>query len=244
MRSSILSLTLLAGVPAVAIVGCSNAPQTMAGQQELDNSAQRALGEALRRDPSLRQKLDNAAGYAVFPTVGEGGFIIGGGYGKGVLYEQHQPVGYCDITNLSAGAKIGGQSYSQIIIFETQKPLADFKNGRFSFAADASAVALREGAAASTQFKENVAVFVYDQGGLMADASIGGETFRFTPLEVAQQAASTIEGEVTEQQRQRHQQQLQQHRQDMNMQSGQQRDVDVNIQRDNRDRPSVDVQVD
>ena len=165
-----------------------------------------------------------------FPTVGEGGLVIGGGYGKGVLYEKGQAVGYCDITNLSAGAKIGGQEYSQIIAFETPAPLADFKNGRFTFGADASAVALRDGAAAKTQFRDNVAVFVYDQGGLMADASIGGETFRFTGMETAQKAAGRIEGQPEPVDQWKHQDRLNEN------------DPDVRINTDTNP-PDVDVQV-
>ena len=137
MRSGLLSLALLAGVPAVAMVGCSTAPKSVSDQQELDNSAQTALSDAIRRDPSLRQTLDRSAGYAVFPKYGEGGFVVGGGYGKGVLYERGVPVGYCDVSSVSAGAKIGGQSYAEIIVFQTAKPLADFKNGTFAFGADA-----------------------------------------------------------------------------------------------------------
>ena len=194
MRNSILTIVLLAGVPAVAIVGCSTAPRSVSGQQDLRNSSQTALDEAFRRDPSLRATLDRSAGYAVLPTVGKGGLIVGGGYGKGVVYEKGEIVGFCDLSSASIGAKIGGQEFSEIIVFETVKPLAEFKNGRFTASAEASAVALRDGVASTTPFRENVAVFVYNQGGLMADASIGGQTFRYTAMDVAQQAAAKLEG--------------------------------------------------
>lgn len=194
MRNSILTIVLLAGVPAVAIVGCSTAPRSVSGQQDLRNSSQTALDEAFRRDPSLRAALDRSAGYAVLPTVGKGGFIVGGGYGKGVVYEKGAIVGFCDLSTASIGAKIGGQEFSEIIAFETVKPLAEFKNGRFTVSAEASAVALRDGVAATTPFRDNVAVFVYNQGGLMADASIGGQTFRYTAMDVAQQAAAKLDG--------------------------------------------------
>lgn len=234
MRSGILSLALLAGVPAVAIVGCSTAPQSVSGQQDLNHSAQAALNEAFRRDPSLRQTLDRSAGYAVFPTVGQGGLIVGGGYGKGVLYEKGQMTGYCDISSLSAGAKIGGKEFSQIVVFETERPLAEFKNGQFTLGADASAVALRKGVAGSTQFKDNVAVFVYDQGGLMADASIGGQSFRFTRMDVAQAAAGHIEGKDEPIDYGKHQERLNRRAPDVKT------DVDADVDTHNGD---VDVDV-
>ena len=196
MRSSILSIALLAGVPAVAIVGCSTAPSSASGQQEIRNSAGSALAEAYRRDPTLRETLERrSAGFAVFPTVGEGGLIVGGGYGKGVVYEKAQIIGYCDMSSVSAGAKIGGKEFSEIIAFGTPHSLAQFKNGNFALDAKASAVALRGGSAASSQYQDGVTVFVFNQGGLMADASVGGQSFRFTPTDIAQQAASKMEGE-------------------------------------------------
>lgn len=233
MRNSILTVVLLAGVPAVAIVGCSTAPQSASGQQDLRNSAQTALAEAYRRDPSLQNTLNNSAGYAVLPTVGEGGLIVGGGYGKGAVYEKGQIVGYCDLSSASIGAKIGGKEFSEIIAFETPKPLADFKNGRFTVSADASAVALRDGVAASTPFRDNVAVFVFNQGGLMADASIGGQTFRFTPLDVAQQAAAHMD-ESDRNDQSGHQERLNKRTPDSK------KDIDINADVDD---PDVDVNV-
>jgi len=233
MRNSILTIVLLAGVPAVAIVGCSTAPQSVSGQQDLRNSAQTALEEAFRRDPSLEKTLNNSAGYAVLPTVGKGGLIVGGGYGKGVLYEKGQIVGYCDLSSVSIGAKIGGKEFSEIIVFETAKPLADFKNGRFTVSAEASAVALRDGVASTTPFRENVAVFVFNQGGLMADASIGGQTFRFTPLDVAQQAAAHMDDSDRYEQS-GHQERLN------NRTPGSGKDVNIDADVDN---PDVDVNV-
>ena len=92
---------------------------------------------------------------------------------------------------MSGGLKIGGQQYSQMIVFETPGPLANFKNGDFKLSADASAVALRSGAAATATFKDNVQVYIWDQAGLMADASVGAQTFRYTPSDDAAQAAGS-----------------------------------------------------
>lgn len=109
--------------------------------------------------------------------------------------------------------------------------MADFKNGRFTFGADAAAVALRDGVASKTQFRDNVAVFVYDQGGLMADASIGGETFRFTQMDAAQKAAGHIEGQPEPIDQSMHQERLN---------KGDNPDVQIDT---DTNPPDVDVQV-
>lgn len=243
MHRSILSLALLAGVPAVALVGCSTAPESTAGQHDLQREADRSLDQALAVDPTLRPVIQRSAGYAVFPTVGEGGFIIGGGYGKGALYERGQFVGFVDITSVSGGLKIGGQSYSQMIVFETPGPLANFKNGDFTLSADAKAVAVTSGAAANAQFKDNILVYIWDQSGLMADASVGGQTYRFTPADDAAQAAG---GWYDSQQTEHRQAEYQGYKDQDARQAGEKldnthRDVDVDV---DMDKPDVDVDVD
>ncbi len=181
MHKAIL-LAALAGIPTVALVGCSTAPKTTAEQQDLKSDAQYALQRAEARDMSLRPVLDRSAGYAVFPHAGKGGFIAGGGWGRGVLYENGVITGYCDITQGTVGAQIGGQEFSEIIVFETPSALNKFKTGAFSLNAEASAVALEDGMAAKTDYHDNVAVFTWAEKGLMAEATVGGQTFRYEPL--------------------------------------------------------------
>ena len=197
MYRTTLTIALLAGLPMVATVGCSTAPTTISDQQSLDIDAQGSLRQAMVTDPTLRGALDRSAGYAVFPNAGSGGLIIGAAYGKGVLYQKGQIVGYCDLTQGTIGATIGGKKYAEIVAFETPAELAKFKTGQYAVSADATAVAIRAGAAANAQFKNNIMVFVYDQQGLMADASLGSQSFRYTPAETARQAASPMEGRDT-----------------------------------------------
>lgn len=192
-----LTIVLVTGLPLVATVGCSTAPTSQADKQDLDSSASQKLTQAMSADPTLRPILDRSAGYAIFPNAGRGGFIVGGGYGKGVLYQNGRIAGYCDMSLASAGAEIGGKEFCEIIVFQTPDALQKFKDGQFSVRADASAVALTAGAAANTQFKDNTAVFIYDQQGLMADASVGAQNFRYTPAQsvpAAQPAGGRIEG--------------------------------------------------
>ncbi len=165
-----------------ALAACATAPRTEEGKADKRGEAATALSQAERNDPTLGTVLRNARGFAVFPSVGKGGIGVGGAYGRGVLYEGGNAVGYCDLTQGSIGLQLGGQSYTQIIAFSTQEALDRFKSGNFSFGAQATAVALKAGAGANAKFNEGVAVFTMDEAGLMFEASIGGQKFSYEPM--------------------------------------------------------------
>jgi len=163
----------------LAMPGCATAPGTVQGKSDIRDEAATALRKAQTSDPSLTTVLDESAGYAVFPTIGKGGAIIGGAYGKGVLYENGRAVGYCDLTQASIGAQLGGQSYTEIICFENTNSVDQFQQGKLRFDAQASAVALKSGAGANAKYRDGVAVFTMDEAGLMAEASVGGQQFSY-----------------------------------------------------------------
>ena len=174
-------VTLLGLVATALIAGCSTstAPKTAENRTALTQEAYATINKYTSKDPSLRSTLDNSAGYAVFPSIGEGAVVVGAGYGRGILFERGQPVGYADLTKGSVGLSHGGQEFSQIIVFETQDRLNQFKSGNFTFSGDVSAVAVKAGAGASTQFKNGVAVFSDSEAGLMAQASLAGQRFTY-----------------------------------------------------------------
>jgi lipid-binding SYLF domain-containing protein len=140
-------------------------------------------------------------GYAVFPTVGEGGLGVGGAFGKGRVYAHGRYVGDTKMGQVSVGFQAGGKAYSQIIFFEDKRALNDFESGTFEFAAGASAVAITAGASASAGtsgasagasggeknaratgvYERGMAVFTIAKGGLMYAATIAGQRFSFTP---------------------------------------------------------------
>src|SRR5205823_5108824 len=107
----------------------------------------------------------------------KGGIGIGGAHGTGVLFERGRPTGKVTLSQVTVGAQLGGQSYSQIIFFETAQDLSRFKSGNFAFAAQASAVALKSGASANAKYSNGVAIFTATKGGLMAEAAVGGQKF-------------------------------------------------------------------
>ena len=93
-----------------------------------------------------------------------------------------RPTGRATLSQVSVGAQLGGQEYAEVIFFETPQALAGFKKNEFTFSAQATAVALKSGAAANAKFKDGVAVFTSAKGGLMFEASLGGQKFKFEPF--------------------------------------------------------------
>ena len=128
---------------------------------------------------SLKPYFKQARGFAVFPNVGKGGIGIGGARGKGEVFEKGDVIGSTTLTQVSVGFQLGGQAFSQIIFFKDKKSLERFTEGNFEFGASASAVLISEGANASADYSDGVAVFTFSKGGLMYEASIGGQKFSY-----------------------------------------------------------------
>lgn len=169
-------------VLALPLGGCSTAPKTEEARSDLAASNREALAAFKDKDPSLNDVMANAVGYAIFPDVGKAGVGVGGAYGRGEVFERGAKVGYADITQATVGAQLGAQNYRELIVFKTQEALDKFKNNQFAFSANASAVAIKNGAAKAADFPNGAAVWVMTRGGLMAEASIGAQRFTYQPM--------------------------------------------------------------
>jgi len=176
-----MRLVVLLNLVAGGLVSCSTAPSTPGGRDVLLHQATTAMNEVNREDPGLDELTRKGYGYALFPEIAKGGLVFGGGYGRGVVYEQAQIIGYADLSQASFGLQMGGQTYSEVIVFENKEALDVLKQGRIEFAADASAVILKTGAAANARFINGFAVFVRPIGGAMVEAAIGGQQVTFAP---------------------------------------------------------------
>jgi len=157
--------------------------QVQAWEPNPDNKAELEVKTAilalLEKDPGMQDWFDNSAGYAVFPKVGKGGIGIGGAYGKGLVIAGDRVVGTTSLTQVSIGLQLGGQAYSEFIFFYDQTALADFQRGNFELGAQASAVAATAGASADASYNKGVAIFTDVTGGLMYEASVGGQKFKY-----------------------------------------------------------------
>ena len=144
--------------------------------------AQATVARFRSTDPGLEKFFERAHGFVVFPNITKGGLGVGGARGKGMLFQQGNPIGEAIMTQFTLGLQMGGQNYSELIFFEDEESLLDFTEGRFEFSAQASAVAIRAGASADAAFDSGVAVFTMAKAGLMYEASVGGQKFRYEPL--------------------------------------------------------------
>lgn len=141
----------------------------------------RAIVNIKQADPGIETFFENAAGYAVFPSVGKGGVIVGGAYGKGLVIVDDKVDGHTTMTQATVGLQLGGQKFAQFIFFRDRIALEHFKRGNFEFGAQASAVAITKGASADTNYDKGVVIFTQAAGGLMAEGSVGGQKFTYEP---------------------------------------------------------------
>jgi lipid-binding SYLF domain-containing protein len=164
-------------------------------------SADQATVKAFRQAEQTRKYFDGAYGYAVFPSIGKGGIGIGAAHGKGRVYERGKLIGEATMNQVSAGAQLGGQVFSEIIFFQDQRALREFASGDFEFGAGASAVAITAGAGAEAGtggagatasagrsdaalaggYYKGMATFTVAKGGLMYSATLSGQKFKFKP---------------------------------------------------------------
>ena len=175
-RTSVIAALVIGFVAA-----CATAPKTESGKRDLEARADTTLRTMIQRDPSLQGLLGRSAGYVVFPEIGKGGVVVGAAYGRGVLYQGGRRIGFVELNQGSIGAQLGGQTFSELIVFQDQFAVERLKQGNFSLGANVSAVALNAGAAASADFQDGVAVFTVPRGGLMAELSVSGQQLNFEP---------------------------------------------------------------
>jgi len=173
---TVIVLTIM--LAALVVGGCASKPS----DNVMIADARAGVVRFVDRDPGLQDWVNHAHGYAVFPSMSKGGFGVGGSYGRGVVFERGEPAGTTSSVQGTVGLQIGVQNFSQIIFFQDEAALRTFQRGNFEFSAQATAVAVTAGAARTTSYEKGVAVFIMAKGGLMAEASVGGQKFTYEPL--------------------------------------------------------------
>jgi lipid-binding SYLF domain-containing protein len=159
--------------------------------------------DVFRRSPVVARYFEHSYGYAVFPTIGKAGYVIGGSYGEGQVYRGGKVTGATTVVEGSIGFQLGGKIFSEVIFFQDKRSYDKFTSGNFEFDATAQAVVItasgeaqagsagasagasvspRTGVQAESGFINGMATFVHTKGGLMYEFSIGGQKFTFNPL--------------------------------------------------------------
>lgn len=183
-------VTLLLAILALSFSTASHADSYAAAIKNFQNT------------PGTSDFFKHAFGYAVFPNVGKGGFGIGGAFGRGKVFRHGNEIGHSNMAQLTLGLQLGGQAYSQIIFFRDARALEEFTAGSFEFGAEAAAVAVTAGASAqagttgvsasagvdqrdnrsSAEWYKGMTIFTIAKGGLMYQATIGGQSFSYKSL--------------------------------------------------------------
>jgi lipid-binding SYLF domain-containing protein len=144
-----------------------------------ESDAAATIAKFKRKDPSLARVFAESAGYVVFPTVAKAGLGIGGARGKGYVYEHGRLIGRSTLTQVTVGLQAGGQAYSEVIFFKDPGALANFERGHLKLDAQASAIALTERVGADLPYRNGIAIVTMAEGGLMYEASVGGQKLSF-----------------------------------------------------------------
>jgi lipid-binding SYLF domain-containing protein len=166
----------------VALTACGSSqekPQAPLDSSDRIKGVDETIALFKQKDPTIEKLFSESAGYVVLPTIGEGAFIVGGGHGSGEAFEAGTYVGRVTVNEVTLGAQIGGQSYSQVVFFETAVDFKRLKDNSFQFNAEVTAVAADHGAAKNAAWKDGIATFIIPKKGLMASAAVGGQKLDF-----------------------------------------------------------------
>lgn len=183
MRTALVSTLLALSLAATALhAQGSDSAAEETPHDGTDADARAVIAKFKEKNPGLGKFFDHAQGYAVFPTVGKGAIGIGGARGKGFVYEHGKLIGRSTLTQVTIGLQLGGQAYSEIVFLEDAKAMESFKRGRLKLDGQASAIAITARAALDLAYRNGVAIVTMAKGGLMYEASVGGQKFSFRPL--------------------------------------------------------------
>ncbi|MGH8162171.1 MAG: hypothetical protein ACRESR_08545 [Gammaproteobacteria bacterium] len=198
-----LALVAAIGATPVALAGDNgqmNQPQSNQPQTQENNGAQRnppmpsdvkaTIEKFKRKAPAIGKFFNDAYGYAVFPSIGKGGVIIGGAHGGGSVFKHGRLVGHSTATNFSIGAQIGGKIFSEAIFFKNAKAFDRLTGGDFQFGSNTVSIGVptktTDQRAATTPANayndRGVAVFTMTKSGFMVGIKVGGQKFSFTPV--------------------------------------------------------------
>jgi lipid-binding SYLF domain-containing protein len=174
-------LRLIFILPVLILLTTVNSLFAQTGKDKsLESDAEIAKAEFIKTDPMMKSLFNNSYGYVIFPNIGKGGIGIGGAAGNGIVYQRGSVIGKAKMKQVSIGFQFGGQAYREVIFFEGEYNLDQFKQNKFEFSAQASAVAVTSGASANVKYANGVMIFTQTKGGLMYEASIGGQKFDYT----------------------------------------------------------------
>ncbi len=166
---------------AIIAVCHSASAQTDKKDKQLVTDSKEGIKDFVHTDAQMDKLFSGAYGYVIFPNVGKGAIGVGGASGGGTVFEKGAIVGKAQMTQVTIGFQFGGQAYREVVFFEDKKTLDRFKDNKVEFTAQVSAVAAKSGASANAKYTGGIMIFTQQKGGLMYEASVGGQKFKYTP---------------------------------------------------------------
>lgn len=160
----------------------TNALHAQSKTTKMVAESKEAKAAFIKTDALMDNLFDKSYGYVIFPNIGKGGLIAGGAGGKGTVYQKGKAIGSAKMVQVTVGLQAGGQAYREVIFFENKEALDRFKGDKLEFSGQVSAVAAKSGASANAKYTDGVIVFTQERGGLMAEASVGGQKFNYKPF--------------------------------------------------------------
>ena len=170
----------------------SSPAQIGAWNPKLEEKSAKTISIFEKKNDNMKSYFDESYGYVVFPSIGKGGIVVGGAHGRGIVYQQGEMIGQAKMTQVTVGLQWGGQAFSEVIFFKDPEALESFKNGNLEFAGQVSAVAVTKGASADIAYENGVAVYTLSKAGLMYEASLGGQKFKYLPNDEQEEEDSEI----------------------------------------------------
>jgi lipid-binding SYLF domain-containing protein len=176
IQTSLLVALFVFATSAMAQVGAWN--------PKAEEKAEKTIATFKEKNDKMNSYFQDSYGYVVFPSIGKGGIVLGGAHGRGIVYEQGELIGAAKMTQVTLGFQWGGQAYSEVLFFKDKAALDSFKKSELEFSGQASAVAVTLGASADIAYENGVAVYTLAKGGLMYEASLGGQKFNYLPGDI------------------------------------------------------------
>lgn len=173
----VLSLIMAFGLSACGSTRSFHA----SSKEEIDAKVQGALLSFYQQVEGGRSLVSKASGVLVFPDIVKGGIGLGAEYGTGSLMVGGKPVDYYRITSGSFGFQLGGQVYSQVVLFMEPNALNRFRDSEgWEAGVDGSIAVVAVGAGGeidSSNIRSPIIGFVFSNKGLMYNLTLEGTKY-------------------------------------------------------------------
>jgi lipid-binding SYLF domain-containing protein len=179
-----ISKTVLLGLVCLALLSGFGfrKDSTEKQRQEIDQMAAQVLDDLYREAPGSKALIENAAGYAVFSSIGMNVFVVSTANGSGVAhYAGSGEKVYMKMLSAGTGIGMGVKDYRLIFVFQNKSALDTFVEQGWTAGAQADAAATHDdqgdAAALAIDVSPGVKLFQLTESGVALQATIQGTKY-------------------------------------------------------------------